>query len=326
MIDIGTKKIPLIDAHVHLFPRMDGFKYKNVPTRSGKYGVVYWGDAPRQQFDPSYTDSSSPAEVYLKLMELNGVDKAFIPQTPVYGKHYDYVDSILRAHPGRFATVGLAYPCGTKERFLREAKEALDERGYLGLKFEMPDTPFRADLPEYAYIFETLMERNKLIMVDMGWGDGEWDFPYEIIAKAVKTYKDLTWVFPHLGVSRLWDREEHEVRHYERMKRMFDLMNVNEHIWWDMSSVATSACQRFEQYPYPHFPEVMKTVKEEIGFERVMFGTDYPGTTTKVTYAQCIRTVTDFCDFLTEHDKERLFYQAADELWFGANTPDPETK
>ena len=94
-------------------------------------------------------------------------------------------------------------------------------------------------------------------------------------------------------------------------------MNDNENIWWDMSSVATSACSRFEPYPYAHFPEVMKVVKEEIGFERVMFGTDYPGTTRKVTYEQCIRTVTDCCDFLTEHDKERLFYQTADELWFG---------
>ena len=126
MIDIGTKKIPLIDAHVHLFPRIDGFKFVNVPTKSAKYGVVFWGDEMHQQMDPAYVDSSSPAEVYLKLMELNGVDKAFIPQTPVYGKHYDYIDSVMKAHPGKFATVGLAYPCGSKERFLKEAEEALD--------------------------------------------------------------------------------------------------------------------------------------------------------------------------------------------------------
>ena len=319
MIDIGTKKIPCIDAHAHVLPTVNGLRLKNKRTYSGQCGMIHVVDRDNnyedyQFFGPEFISTSSPIEVFRRHMELNGIDKAVFPQNFAYGYTYDYLDNVLRSDYGKFQTLGFAYPCDGEERFMAEAREALDKRGYIGLKFEMPDTPFQTDAPENQFVFKTLLERNKYCMIDMGWHDGEWDYPIDMITNTVKQYKDLTFIFPHLGVSYLWKEEEHE--HYEHLKKTLDLLNYNDNVWFDISGINFMAAD-FDDYPHYKCQNVLKLVKDTIGLNHVMWGTDYPCITLKSSYRFGLKWVKDHCDFLTESDKEHLFYKNADQLWFG---------
>lgn len=314
MIRIGSTEIPLIDAHTHVFPKIEGIRFKDKPTRSTSCGKITIGGESKQFIGPAYRDSTSPLDVFETIMELTGVDKAVFPQTPCYGPEYDYMDEIMREHPGKYSTIGLAFPCDGKERFMREAVEALDERGYLGLKFEMPDTPFVTDDPQNAYVFETLAERDKYCMIDLGWGQGEWDFPIDMITNTVKQYKDLTFIFPHLGISHLWDIGEYES--FENLKRTLDLLSYNDNVWFDISGINFIA-RAFDDYPHPYCRKALAYVKQVIGMDHVMWGTDYPCLTLYDTYQHALDYVLKYCDFLTEEDKTKLFWKNADHLWFG---------
>lgn len=314
MINIGGKEIPLIDAHTHVFPKIEGIRFKDKPTRSTSCGKITVGGEPMQFLGPAYRDSSSPLDVYETLMELTGVDKAVFPQTPCYGPSYDYMDEVMRSKPGKYMTIGLAYPCDGEERFMKEAREALDERGYIGLKFEMPDTPFVTDDPANAFVFKTLAERGKYCMIDMGWGRGEWDFPIDMITNTVKEYKDLTFIFPHLGISHLWDIEEY--KSFEHLQRMLDLLSYNDNVWFDISGIDFIA-RDIDDYPHPLSQKALRYVRDTIGMDHVMWGTDYPCLTLHATYKQALDYVLKYCDFLTVADKEKLFWKTADKVWFG---------
>ncbi len=314
MLDIGTKKIPLIDAHCHIWERMHGFRFKDVPMEPIGNGRVRVGEKVIQFMAAQFLDSSSPLSVLETELENTGVDKACLLQTPCYGDQSAYVAAAIEKWPDRFVTTGCANPCYGKERFLREAQAVLTQKRCRAIKFEMPDTPFVADDPDNAYIFEFILEHGLYCMVDMGWGKGPFDYPIEAFEKVVKRYKDLTFVFPHLGVSRLWDPAEYT--HFESLKRTLGLMDLNPNVWFDIGGLPMLT-GGFEEYPYPMANSAFKCVKETVGMEHIMFGTDYPGSTPYCTYQQSIDEIAIHCaDFLTEADKEKLFYQNAEALWF----------
>lgn len=312
MIDIGTKLIPCIDAHTHVFPEINGIRLKTKAHKSEKYGVTSIDGEPVQFLSPAFENSNSPLPVYERIMELCGVDKAVFPQSPAYGRHYDYMDQVLASRPGRYVTTGLAFPWYGKEQFLKDTADALDNHNYRGLKFEMPDTPFQTDDPEYSYVFDAIQQRGKICMIDMGWHQSEWDFPIEMITNTVKMYKDCTFLFPHLGISHLWDI--HEYDKFECLSKMLDLMNYNDNVWFDISGL--TFMQDWDFYPYPYCKKVLKKVKEEIGFDHVMFGTDYPCLSVRGTYKMALDYVRTDTEVLSDADKENLFYKAANKLWF----------
>lgn len=314
MLDIGTKKIPLIDAHCHIWQKIHGFRFKDVPMVPIGNGRVQVGEKTIQFMAPQFLDSSSPLSVLETEFENTGVDKACLLQTPCYGNQIDYVAAAIEKWPDRFMTTGCANPCYGKERFLQEAEIAVKQKNCKALKFEMPDTPFVADDPENAYIFEFILDHGLYCMVDLGWGKGAFDYPIEAYEKVVKRYKDLTFIFPHLGVSHLWDPDEY--KNFEHLKRTLGLMDLNPNVWFDMAGLPMLTGE-FEEYPYPLANTALKFVKDTVGMDHIMFGTDYPGSTPFCTYKQSIDEIAIHCSsFLTESDKEKLFYQNAEQLWF----------
>lgn len=56
-------------------------------------------------------------------------------------------------------------------------------------------------------------------------------------------------------------------------------------------------------------------LKEQTGIDRLIWGTDIPGTFQRATYRQMIRMF-EQQEGLTEDEKDRLFYRNADQLYF----------
>ena len=313
MITINGRDYKLIDAHFHIWNRMHGFRFKDVPSEPIGSGRVRVGTREYQFMAPSFTETTSPLEALEVEMDNCGVDKGVLLQTPCYGEQIDYVARAMKKWPGRFATTALANPCYGKDRFIQEADRAIQQENCRGIKFEMPDTPFEADAAEYQYIFEYIQEHGLFCMVDMGWGQGKFDYPIQAYEKTVKKYRDLTFVFPHLGVSRLWDPAEDP--NFETLKRTLALMELNDNVWFDCAGIPMLTGE-YEEYPYSIGNAALKVVHKQIGVHHLMFGTDYPGSTPYCTYKQSIDHIVRHCHFFRENEWTLFLSKNAEKLWF----------
>lgn len=312
MIHIGDKDCLFIEAHTHVWDKIHGTRFDGVPNIGLDCGKTKLGDEVIQFMPPSFKNSRSPFEVYETYMELSGVDKAVLLQTPCYGPQNEYINDIIAKNPGKFVTVGVPNPQDEKS-YRETAKLCLGEYKYKGLKFEMPDIPFDLDARENAFVFETIQSYGAYCMIDLGWGKGPYDYPIEKMKTVVKRYPDLTFVFPHLGVSRLWDPAEY--KNFDALKNTLSMLELNENVWFDISGIPMMV-EGFDEYPYPTIRSAIQTVKETVGMSHIMWGTDYPCVAKVCTYQQCIDYVLKHCDFLTCQELEDLFGNTAQKVWF----------
>ena len=313
MIRIGNKDCLFIDAHTHVWDKIHGTRFDGVPNTGLDCGKTLLGDKVIQFMPPPFTASRSSIEIYETYMETVGVDKAVLLQTPCYGPQDAYLNNIIARNPGKYVTVGVANP-QDKAAYIATTDLCLGTYKYKGMKFEMPDIPFDLTDPANSFIFEEIEKYNGYCMIDLGWGKGPHDYPIEKMKEAVKNHPNLTFVFPHLGVSRLWDPAEQE--HFDALKNTLSMLALNEHVWFDLSGIPMMV-DAFDEYPYPTICKALKTVKETIGLDRVMWGTDYPCVTNVCTYKQCIDFVLKHCDFITDAEMEALFGTTALQFWFG---------
>lgn len=314
MITIRGRQTLLVEAHAHVWDRLDGRRLDTKRHTPVSFGRTKTGEETNQFLPPEFADVRSPIETFELYMELLGIDKAVLLQNPCYGQQYDYVNEIMRRHPGKFASVGVPDP-QNKESYLRTAKQCLaGGYGYKALKFEHPDIPFAMTAPENAFVFETLLEYGAYFMMDMGWGKGPHDYPIDDLAIIAKRYPDLTIVLPHFGVSRLWDENEHRTG-YPSLKKTLDLLEVNGNIWFDTAGV-NGLVNQFEEYPYPALGRILKVVGERGALNRVMWGSDYPSALRFSTYRQMRDALAVHCDFLSDDQMADILGRTAERVWF----------
>jgi predicted TIM-barrel fold metal-dependent hydrolase len=313
MNTFAGKSILTIDAHTHVFEKVKGFRFGGVPVMPLCAGKVKVGDEIIEFADPAFNDLSSRIEVYMAHMEKNGIDKAVLLQTPCYGPQYDYIDEIRKRNPHKFQTVGLADP-RDKEKYITAVKHVVRERGYFGIKFEIPDTPFDMDAKEYEYVWETIIDNDTFIIIDLGWNNGPYDFLIDKMTTVVKRYPDMKIVLPHLGVSHFWDPNERP--DYPGLRKTLALVQYSkENLWFDVAGIPM-LMRKFAEYPYPQALEILRLVQKTIGLNHVMWGTDYPCVTEPCTYRQALTMYLNYCDFLSGDEVAKFFGETADALYF----------
>ena len=110
MIKIGEKNCLFIDAHTHVWDRIHGTRLDGVPNVGLDCGKTRLGNDVIQFMPPPFSNSRSSIEIYETYMELCGVDKAVLLQTPCYGPQNEYLNEIIAKNPGKYVTVGVAHP------------------------------------------------------------------------------------------------------------------------------------------------------------------------------------------------------------------------
>ncbi len=316
MITLRGKEMLFIEAHTHIWDRLHGRRFDTLVNQPLSYGRTEMGGKTYQFLPPEWADVRSSFEIFQLYESMLGFDKAVFLQTPCYGPQYEYINKIMAEHPGRYASVGVPNP-QDKQSYLETARVCLGEYGYKALKFECPDIPFAMTDPDNAFVFETLMHYNAYCMIDMGWGDGPHDYPIDDMQVVVERFPDLTFIFPHLGVSRFWDPAE-SANNYPSLRKTLAMLEKNANIWFDLSGIPIMTIN-FEEHPYPSVAATLKIVKEFGALDRVMWGSDYPTALKGSTYRQLVQSVANHCDFLTDNELENIMGKTADKVWFGVD-------
>jgi predicted TIM-barrel fold metal-dependent hydrolase len=307
----------IIDSHFHIWPTLCGLREGKYILKAEKYGKIRKiGQHVERLLPPSFENTVVSPEVALEYMEMVGVDKAVLLQAPCYGNNNEYLAEVVKKYPNKFVAIALTDP-REKDLGITMLDKAINEQNLRGVKFELPDYPFHLDEQKYEPLWEKIVNLDILVVIDMGWGDSEYDFPLDAIKHLISKYEGMKIIFAHLGVSRLWDLKQKEP--FPVLQKTMELADLSQNIWFDLAGLPAGTAiytTEKEEYPYPRIQSIIKVAYDKLGAEKLLWGSDFPTVLCECTYQQSLDIVKKHCTFISEKDKEKILGGNAEKIFF----------
>lgn len=300
----------LIDAHAHIFSKVDGLIGRGA-TESAPYGAVLVGGRESVQLIPPLNpETTHPPEILLKNMDWAGVDKAVLLQGSFYGARNDEVRDACARYPDRL--IGAAFLDPWESNARAEFSRLFDEEKFLILKMEISyefglgglHPGLRLDDPDLQWLWDGLENRGVVLTLDPGRVGGP-SYQTAAIRRIIETHPGMTVVLCHLGVpTRELDDRPDLQKEWEEFVMLGQLPNV----WFDLSALPYCAEQI---YPFPLIGSWMRRALELIGPGKMMWGTDVPGLYSAGTYQQLLSAYHEQLPDLAESVRAKIFGETA---------------
>ena len=228
------------------------------------------------------TDGRNTAEVFLSNMDYAQVSAAVVVQEVIDGNQNAYLTEVQRNYPDRFFCMGMAWN-------LSEA-QAVSGAGLKGIAF--PGHRMRESLLTLMPVFKMMEERGMIVSMCLADGDRQTAELREVIAECPR----LKIAIGHLGMadqpqSPPWENE------YWRQEIM---LARNENVMVESGGITWLYNPEF--YPYPSAIRAIREAADLVGWDKLMWGSDYPRTITAITYRMSYDFVTKSKE-LTEEEK-----------------------
>ena len=271
----------IIDAHAHLWKKQNGI-VNGKPVFSVGGGKSDFGGEIRQMMPPYMTDGENTAERFLANMDYAGVSGAVITQEYIDGNQDEYLLSCKNER--------------MKICALYEEKPLQDISGFDGIKI-CASRLKNQNLLEHLEPFIIADKNGKFISVDLADGDSQTDMMQEII----NMFPNLRIAIGHFGMVT----RENWIEQI-RLARNKNVFIESGGITWLFN---------YEFYPFKSAVRAINEAAALVGFEKLMWGSDYPRTMTAITYKMSL----DFVEKSTEiSDKnKRLFLGENAESFYG---------
>lgn len=291
----------LIDAHLHLVPRVRG-RIGLGPVRPLERGRVQVGPAEQRRMLPPFPGRTRfPPEVALDYLDWAGVDRAILLQGSYYGECNAAVRRAMRQWPDRFTGAAFVDPRGPNPQAALRRRAA---EGFRLLKFEMsvgtgfmglyPD--LRLDEPAFADLYALAAELGFTITLDLG-APGSPSYQTAAVEALARRHPATRLIIAHLAQPPLADPSPTNLAAWEAQLALGRLPNV----WFDLSALPYFAGQ--EDYPWPSAQAYVERAAALIGPDRLLWGTDAPGTLTVGLYQQLLGWVSRHCAFLAPAER-----------------------
>jgi predicted TIM-barrel fold metal-dependent hydrolase len=125
----------------------------------------------------------------------------------------------------------------------------------------------------------------------------------EGLERVLKKYPDLKGVIGHLGGNVRHPQNPNWTDTPKELLNILKLPNAYFEVGYVLAYENWNVWKENYEYPYPLHKKIIKTVYEEIGAERLLWGSDMPNIYRTCTYQQCLDLVRLHCDFLSEEQK-----------------------
>ena len=283
----------IIDAHAHLWLNVDTVVNGSAihPLEPNRSRSLFFGEE-RQMLPPYMTDGQNTAERFLSNMDYAQVSAAVITQEFIDGPQNDYLLDVQRRYPTRFFCFGM--PAALQQRAagssaavsgLVDEAESLINSGFRGIKIPAARLPQHFLDDEIMQFFRMMSHRDILLGIELADGDAQVGQMEEVIQEC----PTLKIAIGHFGmVTRPgWLAQIRLARH--------------ENVYVESGGITWLFNDEF--YPYPSAVRAIREAADNVGMEKLMWGSDYPRTITAITYKMSYDFVTKSNE-LTDAEKQ----------------------
>lgn len=257
----------IIDAHSHLWLKQDTVVDGQI-IRTGKNGRSLFMGEVRQMLPPFMIDGCNSAEVFLSNMDYAQVTAAVVTQEYIDGIQNDYLQEVAEKYPDRFLVCGMCE--FRKPGYLEQARELVG-RNFKAIKIPaqrllLPEGRVSLVSDEMMSMFHLMEDRGMILSIDLADGDLQVGEMEEIISEC----PGLKIAVGHFGmVTRPdWLKQIRLARHP-------NVFIESGGITWLFND---------EFYPFKGAVRAIRQAADEVGFSKLMWGSDYPRTITAITY------------------------------------------
>ena len=278
----------IIDTHSHLWLRQDTV-VNGYPIRTLENGRSLFMGEVRQMVPPFIIDGRNTAEIFLSNMDYAQVTAAVVVQEFIDGLQNDYLADVQSRYPDRFIVCGMADY--RQPGYLEHARQLMTQ-GFKGIaipghRLQTPAGRVSLTCPEMMDMFR-LMEQ-KGVFLSLTLEDGAVQVPE--VEEVINECPNLKIAVGHFGMVTVpgWMEQIRLARHR-------NVMIESGGITWLFND---------EFYPFKGAVRAIREAADEVGMDKLMWGSDYPRTITAITY----RMSYDFIlktDELTEQEKEQF--------------------
>ena len=273
----------IIDAHAHLWLNVDTVVNGSPihPLEPNRSRSLFFGEE-RQMLPPYMTDGINSAERFLSNMDYAQVSAAVITQ-----EQNDYLKTVQQQYPDRFFCFGM--PELRKPGFLEEAKNLI-RTGFRGIKVPAARLSQQFLNEEMMQLFRYMEEHGIILGIELMDGDAQVAQLEEVIQECPR----LKVAIGHFGmVTRPnWMSQIRLARH--------------ENVFVESGGITWLFNDEF--YPFPSAIKAIMEAADAVGWEKLMWGSDYPRTITAITYKMSYDFVTKSKE-LSEEQKDLFLYR-----------------
>jgi predicted TIM-barrel fold metal-dependent hydrolase len=235
--------IPIIDAHVHVFPPQ---LFKALKNWFKEHAWEFLKDGTAEEFIREQFDGGAAGLVLMPYAHRPGIAREL----------NEFMADLLESYPH---TVGLAAIHPEDEKPARIIRHAFEQCGLCGVKMHCHVKGVAPDDPAMFPIYEAVAERDGIVTVHAGREPAIEAYGLDVraitgaerLGKVLRNFPDLKIVIPHLGI--------------DETDRFYDLMDEYPHLYMDTAMVLS-----------PFFM-IEIDIERLIGHaDRILYGTDYP--------------------------------------------------
>ena len=258
-----------------------------------------------QIYPPGLINNEAPPQRMVAEMNTAGVDVGILQADHVYGDLNEYYGQAMRHYPTRF--IGLAQiwePEADDPARLEELEAAIVEHGNKGVYFSVePFSVMQQDVSLNDAKLEPLWDLMQRLQVPIFWFiDDRTVNRVEMFMRRIAELDTWTQRYSHINTVATHGLVPaaiiQDIGIPEEVMSLLARPNVYAEILFPAKS---------PEYPYPQGQEMLKAMRDRVGAEKLLWGTDSPvGWTLWCTYRQAIDFIRLHCDFLTPDEKDLI--------------------
>ena len=278
----------IIDTHSHLWLRQDTV-VNGMPIRTLENGRSLFMGEVRQMVPPFIIDGRNTAEIFLSNMDYAQVTAAVVVQEFIDGIQNDYLADVQKRYPDRFIVCGMA---DYRQPGYLEHVRNLIAQGFKGIaipghRLQTPQGRVSLTCPEMMEMFR-LMEKSG-VFLSITLEDGAVQVPE--MEEVIQQFPELKIAVGHFGMVTVpgWMEQIRLARHK-------NVMIESGGITWLFND---------EFYPFKGAVRAISEAADEVGMDKLMWGSDYPRTITAITYRMSYDFILKTTE-LTEQEKKQF--------------------
>lgn len=278
----------IIDTHSHLWLRQDTV-VNGYPIRTLENGRSLFMGEVRQMVPPFIIDGRNTAEIFLSNMDYAQVTAAVVVQEFIDGLQNDYLADVQSRYPDRFIVCGMAdYRL---PGWLDQARQLIAQ-GFKGIaipghRLQTPAGRISLTGPDMMSLFRLMEQKGVFLSITLE--DGAVQVPE--MEEVIQECPGLRIAVGHFGMVTVpgWMEQIRLARHR-------NVMIESGGITWLFNS---------EFYPFKGAVRAIREAADEVGMDKLMWGSDYPRTITAITYRMSYDFILKSTE-LTDREKEQF--------------------